>query len=195
LKYHFIILTITTFLTFSCNSLTKENYKKEAIELNNRAIELMVSNSDSALLLLNKATVIDETYYVAHNNKVNIYISNGDFDQAIHSAKKGVKAKPDLVEAVTILGMLYDYTGQTDKANEQYQKAIDLYNIQLTISEKDKKENRLNRAHSFLLLGNKAEGQKELQQLLIENPDDFTIEMLVDFDKDRYLNDLFGQKE
>jgi tetratricopeptide (TPR) repeat protein len=181
-------------LTLSCNSKTEENYDKEAIVLNNRATEIMISNPDSALILLNKATDIDETYYVAHINKVNIYISNGNLDQAINSAKKGVKAKPDLSEAVTFLGMLFDFTGQTDKADEQYQKAIELYDNRLKTSDKDKQANRLNRAQTLLLLGNVTEGQKEVQQLLIENPDDFTIQMLVDFNKDRYLNNLFRQK-
>jgi tetratricopeptide (TPR) repeat protein len=195
LEHNIIILTIATFLTVSCNSHSEKKYDKEVIELNNRAIELMISNPDSALIILDKATEIDETYYVAYSNKVNIYISNGNFDQAIHSAKKEVHAKPDLAEAVTMLGMLYDYTGQIDKAGEQYDKAIDLYNNRLTTSDKHKQANRLNRAHTLLLLGKGAEGQNEIQQLLKENPDDFAIQMLVDFDKDKYLNDLFGQRK
>src|SRR5690606_26569825 len=125
-----------------------------------------------------KATKIDDRYYVAHNNKVTIYISQGNLDQAINSAKKGVKAKPDLAEAVTMLGMLYDYTGQTDKAKEQYQKAIGLYDNRLKKSDKDKQANRLNRVHTLLLLGNETEGQREVKNLLKENPDDFTIQML-----------------
>ncbi len=195
MKYYIIILIVATFLIFSCISQTKTNYNQEAIELSNRAAEIMLSNPDSALILLNKATKIDKTYYVAHNNKVNIYIARDDFDQAINSAEQGVYAKPDFAEAVTMLGMLYDYTSQTDKAKEQYLRAIEIYDSRLAKSNKNKKANRVNRAQTLLLLSNNTEGQKEVYKLNKEYPNDFTIQMLVDFDKFKYLSDLFTQEK
>lgn len=190
-----IILTLLTLLTVSCNSQTHPDIDKEAIALNNQAIEIIHSDPDSALRLLDKATDIDKDYYVAYNNKVSVYCSKGDYDNAIKAAVQGLKVKPDLAEAVTMLGMLYDYTRQPDKAKEQYKKAIDLYDNRIATSDKDKQANRLNRAHALLLLGNETEGQKEVRELLKENPDDFTIQMLVDFNKNKYLNDLFEQKK
>lgn len=191
MRHIYIILTILTFLTVSCNSQTHSDSDNEAIELNNQAIKIINSDPDSALILLDKATNINKKNYVAYNNKVSVYCSKGDYENAIKAAKQGLKVKPDLAEAVTMLGMLYDYTGQPDKAKEQYQKAIDLYDNRISTSDKDKQANRLNKAHALLLIGNKTEGQKEVQELFKENPDDFTIQMLVDFEKNKYLNDLF----
>ena len=186
-----IILTLLTLLTVSCNSQTHNDFDKKAIALNNKAIEIMHSDPDSALRLLDKATNIDKNYYVAYNNKMSIYCSRGEYENAIKAAEQGLKVKPDLAESVTMLGMLYDYTGQPDKAKEHYQKAIDLYDNRIATSDKYKQANRLNRAHALLLVGKATEGQKEVRELLKENPDDFTIQMLVDFDKNKYLNDLF----
>lgn len=171
-----------------------KNYDQKAISLNNRATELIHKEPDSALTLLNKAIDIDETYHVAHMNKVNIYVSKGDFDQAIKSAEQGVNSKPELAESVTMLGMLYDYTGHRNKAQEQYSRALDIYNSRLKNSDQDKKENRVNKAHTLLLLDRTSEGKNEVDKLITEYPDDMTIQMLVDFEKDKYLNGLFGQE-
>jgi len=179
----------------SCSTQTDKNYDPKAISLNDQAIELIFNKPDSALILLNKAIEIDETYYVAYNNKVNIYISEGKLDQAIISAEKGVKHKPDLAESVSMLGMLYDYTGQTDKAKEQYQRALEIYNNRLENSEKNKRANRLHRAHILLLLERKSEGQSEVDKLIKEYPDFFATQIIVDFNKTKYLNDLFRQEE
>ena len=178
-------------MNVSCNSQTHSESHNEAIELNNQAIKIINSDPDSALILLDKATIIDKNNYVAYNNKVSVYCSKGDYENAIKAAEQGLKIKPDLAEAVTMLGMLYDFTGQPGKAKDQYQKAIDLYDNRISTSDKDKQANRLNKAHALLLLGNETEGQNEVRELLKENPDDFTIQMLVDFDKNKYLNDLF----
>ena len=184
---------MTILCSFSCNSQNKQSYDKKAIALNNRASELMNTKPDSALILLNQATEIDPDYYLAHNNKINLFISKGEFDKAIESAEKGVKAKPDLAEAITMLGMLYDYKEQPDKAKEQYAKALEIYNRRLENSDKDVFANKLNRAHTLLLLEKQEEGQKEIERLLQENPNDPTIQMLVEFDKKEYLDDLFRQ--
>jgi len=162
---------------------------------NNKAVELLINNPDSALLLLNKATEIDTTNYIAFNNKTSLYCSKGDYQNAIFSANQGIKAKPDLAESVTFLGMLYDYTGQFEKAKEQYQIAIEIYNQRITSAGKNEFANKLNRAHTILLLGDQKEGEREVQELLFENPDDSTIKMLIDFDKVKYLNEIFTKQE
>ena len=193
MKLFNILLTITLLCSFSCNSQNKQSYDEKAIALNNRASELIITKPDSALILLNQATEIDPDYYLAHNNKINLFISRGEFDKAIESAEKGVKAKPDLAESVTMLGMLYDYKGQTDKAREQYTKALEIYNRRLENSDKNEFDNKLNRALTLLLLEKLEEGQKEIERLLQEYPNDSKIQMLVDFDKQQYLNNLFRQ--
>ncbi len=194
MKHSNIILLISVLISFSCDSQNEQGYDKKAIALNNYATELMLNKPDSALLLLNEATEIDPDYYLAHNNKINLFITKGEIDKAIRSAEKSVELKPNIAEAVIMLGMLYDYNGNTDKAKEQYSKALDIFKKRLETSDKNKFENRLNRAYALLLLGEKKEGKTEIQKLLQENPNDYTIQILADFDKEQYLTDLFRQK-
>ena len=87
--------------------------------------------------------------------------------------------------------MLYDYTGQPVKAKEKYKKAIEIYDNRLAKSNKNKQANKYNRAHALLLNGNKIKGQKEVKELLKNKPDDFIIQLLVDFDKDKHLSNYF----
>jgi tetratricopeptide (TPR) repeat protein len=178
-------------LIVSCNSKTSETFDEEAVALNNQATEIMIVNPDSALILLDKAIEIDPNFSAAYSNMATIFCSKGDYENAIKSANLLTKVDPDLAEAVTFLGMLYDFTGQPDNARVQYQRAIELYNKRLSTTAKNKQANRFNRAHVLLLIGDQSTGGQEVQSLLHENPDDSTIQMLVDFDKDKHLSAIF----
>ena len=186
-----IILTLS--ILVSCNLQKDPSYDKEAIALNNQAVGLLFKYPDSALKLLDMATDIDQMYYVAYSNKITIYCYEGNYEKATVACEKAVLAKPDVAEGVTLLGMLYDYTGQQDKAKDQYQTAIELFDKRIRASEKDNYANRLNRTLVLLLLGLEIEGQKEVHVLLQENPEDWLVQMLVEFDKVEYLDEILNQ--
>ena len=95
------VIVFLTFLAVSCNSQSNSHYDKKATELNNRAVNMILDNPDSALILLDQATDIDSNYHVAYGNKVSVYLSQKDFENAIKSAEKGLIAKPDLAELAT----------------------------------------------------------------------------------------------
>lgn len=147
---------------------------------------------DSAITLLDRAIDLDRKNYVAYSNKAVIYCARKDFENAIKAIQQGLNIKPDLAEGVVMLGMLYDYTRKPGLAKAQYEKAIKLYDDRLALSDVNRKANRLNRAHALLLLGKEEEGQREVGLLLSENPTDAGIQMLVDFNKEKYLNDVLG---
>jgi tetratricopeptide (TPR) repeat protein len=192
----YLILALILILNVSCRD-KKPNYNPEAIELNNKACELMKNQmNDSALILLDKATSIDKTYYTAYGNKIEIYCQRKDYLKAIIEAENELKAKPDLAEAWTFTGLLYDWRGDTIKAKDYYQKSISLYDKR--ISNEDYKENlisnKLNRAVSLILLGNEKAGKDELKKLKELNPDEFNIDEFLKMSRQDYLRQSFDDK-
>ena len=184
-------LAVTILLVISCSSPTKSSFDKEAVVLNNRAVNIILTNPDSALILLDEATDIDSHYYVAYNNKVAIFCSKGNYSKAIEANTQALKAKPDLAEGFVFLGMLYDKTEQPDKAKEQYQKAIRLFYYHLSKSNEHEQAYRINKAIALLLMGQKTEGDKEVKNLLTEDSENIVLQRLTIFNKDKYLDEIF----
>ena len=172
-----------------------QDFDKTAIALNNQASELMVlgAYNDSALILLDKAIEIEPDYHVAYGNRANIFVQKRDFPKAIESMQKSVLAKPDLAEGVCMLAMLYDHVGQEKLATLNYRKAIEIYDARLESHDKLKLSNEMNRAWTFVLLGETEKGMKELKGLLIKNPGDMTLNMFVNLKKQEFLENMFGK--
>ncbi|MFA6463323.1 MAG: hypothetical protein WCT51_04780 [Candidatus Shapirobacteria bacterium] len=189
-----ITLSLIAIVAISCiGQEKKENYNSKAIEMNNKAVELMQKlKNDSALILFDKAIELDRTYYLPHANKVGIYINRNDFDKALLECEKSLDLKPDYAEGWALTGMLYDVKGENKKALEYYQKSIDLFDTK--ISDPDKKNNiksnRLNRAMSLVLIGQEKEGKQELSQLKSEYPDMKIIDEFLKWSKKDYLNQV-----
>src|SRR5437867_3737760 len=83
-----------------------------ATDLNNKAEELLNSNPDSALILLDSALKFDSENYILYFNKGHVYISKGEYLKTIGIYKKMLIRKPDFAQGVTFLGMLYEKTGR-----------------------------------------------------------------------------------
>lgn len=192
----YLILGLILILTVSCQD-KKPNYNPEAIELNNKACELMKNQmNDSALILLDKATLIDKSYYTAYGNKIEIYCQRKDYLKAIIELENQLKAKPDLAESWTLVGIIYDYQGDTIKAKNYYQESISLYDKR--ISNENNKENlisnKLNRAVSLILFGNENAGKDELKKLKELNPDKLNIDELLKMSRKDYLKQVINDK-
>lgn len=175
----------------SCADDKQMVYNQEAIKLNNRAVEIAYYNPDSALYLLDKATSIDPSYYLAYSNKVSSYCAIKDFENAIKACEKTVKLKPELAESLVMLGMLYDWTRQPEKAITCYQKAIEVFDARKPENEKLRQANKMSKAHVLLLLGDEVNAQKALEELKEADLDDFIMQMLLSFNKQEHLNGLF----
>jgi tetratricopeptide (TPR) repeat protein len=175
-----LLIVLMIILAYSCsNRQQKIRFNPKAIELDNKAADLMAKGSnDSALLLLDKALQIDSSYYPAYGLKASIYINNDLPDSAISQLEKEIKLKPDFAEAWTLAGMLYDRQGDALKAKEYYEKSITLYDKGIETPIKTGKNeltrsNRLNRAFNMILAGQKQKGRKEALQLKQEEPNNF----------------------
>lgn len=187
-----IVFILTCFIAVSGSAQTQNVYNPEAIKFNDKAVEFINNgNLDSALLFLEKATEIDSNYYLAYCNKSNIFIKKGEYKKAILELENAIEAKPDFAETVFYLGMLYDFTQSSEKANELYRKSIKLFDERLKKHNLDQVGNRSNRAVAMILLGNVSEGNDELKKLIDKYPENIIIQKFLNFDKEKYFYELF----
>lgn len=183
-------------LITSCNSQEKtSSFNPDAIELNNVAVDLMLSGEyDSALIIFDKAIELDNSYYLPHSSKSNIYISRKEFEKALNESEIVLKKQPDLAEGWVFSGMLYDRKGDSLTAMKYYHNSIEIFTNRLSNPEKQNMifANKLNRAFSYILIGQIDKGKKELNALKNEEPENFMIDHLLNTSKEQYLNQLFG---
>jgi tetratricopeptide (TPR) repeat protein len=137
-KSFFQLLIYTCLILTYCNCQEKKtSYDPQAIRLNNKAVEFIKAQSfDSALIYLDKAIEIDTTYYAAYGNKCSVYCSLKDYKNALLATQKEIEVKPDLAEARTFGGMLYDRLGDTLMALVYYKKSVELFDQRIMNSEK-----------------------------------------------------------
>lgn len=196
--FKFLTLSVILLLLISCSEQKKHEsqgpYDPKAIELNNRAVKLInLYKNDSALLLLDQAIDIDQSYYMPHSNKVTIYVSQADYKKAHRESELAIEKRPDLAEGWMMSGLLNEKLGDTIKAQQYYQKSIDLFEAR--ISDPKKKDqivaNKLSRALSLILVGKEEEGKEELNKLKQENPDNFMIDQFLKINRKEFINKFF----
>ncbi len=169
-------------------------YDPEAVKLNNRGVRLMEQyKNDSALIFFDKAIDTDETYYLPHSNKVNLYMSQRDYKMAMKESELAVEKKPDLAEGWTMAGMLRDKLGDSITANKYYQKSIELFEKRIADSTQREKivPNRIFYAISLILSGKKEEGKEELLKLKEEKPNSQMIEELQNINRKDFIDKFF----
>ena len=193
-----ITINLILILFISCSGQDKkESYNPKAIDLNNKAVQLMQRfENDSALILFDKAIEIDNNYYLPHSNKCGIYIGRKQFDKALQESEMVIKKKPDLAEGWTFAGMLYDKQGDTLTAKKYYKKSIEIFDDRIKNPEKKDQltANRLNSAFSLILLGQEAKGKDELRKLKVENPDNLMIDEFLKISKQDYIRQIFDNE-
>jgi tetratricopeptide (TPR) repeat protein len=99
----FLVLFIFTALTYS-----QTQYWKDSVTLYEHSL---------------KAT--------GDNWKVNMDLAQtllrqGRFDESIRRAEESVKLKPDCLDAINVLGVVYYYAGKTDQAVAQFNRALQI---------------------------------------------------------------------
>jgi tetratricopeptide (TPR) repeat protein len=189
-----IALSLIAIVAFSCiKHEKKESYNSKAVEMNNKAVELLQeSHHDSALILFDKAIELDKTYYLPHAHKVRIYLDKNDVEKALAECETSIKLKPDYAEGYLLAGVLYDLKGETKNALKNYLKSIELYDLKIS-DPKEKnniQSNRLNKAVALVLTGEEKEGRQELSELKSEYPDLKIIVEFLKLSKEDYLHQL-----
>ena len=194
-----LIISLIAFIVVlhSCKGQTKKlDYNPKAIEFNDKAVQLMLKKDfDGALVLYDKAIALDESYYIPHSNKINIYVSRKKFDKAILESEMVIKKKPDLAEGWVFTGMLYDKQGNTEKAKKYYEKSVEIFNDRIANPDKINmiSTNRLNRAFSYVLLGQEEKGKAEMTLLKKKEPKNTIIDIFLNTSKEDYINQIFGE--
>jgi tetratricopeptide (TPR) repeat protein len=185
-------------MLYSCSEeKVNQKYNPKAIELNNKGVEYIFhSEQDSALILLNKAIELDDTYYLPHSNKVTIFIDRGEIEKALYESEMVVKKKPDLAEGWTFAGIINEKVGNNQKAKEYFQKSINLYNdrIKNPKSKDNINSNKLNRALSLKLIGRTFEANSEIQKLIKEDPENSMYKELLEISGSEYLNSVIKER-
>lgn len=190
-----IFLSLMGIFIWSCSQPGKKDiYNPQAIELNNKAVKLLQNgNYDSALVLFDQAIALDSTYYVAHTNKVGIFMVKKEPRKALAEIETAIKLKPDAAGGWELAGMFHDGMGDSIAAQSCYKKSIELIDQQISKSENAKQTFafRENRSVLLILLGQEMEGKEELHRLKIENPDNPVIDELLKRSKQDFINEAF----
>lgn len=193
-----VVYTLTfSFLVACSGGDKKREYHPQAIELNDQAVELMQRHEyDSAVMLLDQAIALDANYELPHSNKLGIYIRNQRWDKALEESEQYVQKKPDAAEGCTMAGMLHESLGDTATAKQYYTKSIALFDERINNPEKKDqiRENKLNRAFSFLLLGQEAKAKEEMEKLKAAFPDDQIIEEFLRMNKEDFMKQMLGRE-
>jgi tetratricopeptide (TPR) repeat protein len=194
------LLSFLFLLLHSCGEekeIINKEYNPKAVDLNNKAVEnILHFKADSALILLDKAIELDETYYLPHSNKVKIYIDRGEIEKALYESEMVIKKKPDLAEGWTFAGMIHEKVGNNQKAKKYYQKSINIYDDRIKSPKKrdDINSNKVNRALSLKLLGRNSEANSEIKKLINEDPKNSMYKELLEISGSEYLNSIIQDK-
>lgn len=170
IKFFLILLLI------GCNNSKKNkqvDYKPShaVIDLNDTAVsiygEQLHKDIKNILLLrkalsyLNKAIALDSLYVYSYLNKISIYKHLEMYDSA--AAQYTIVSRIDSKKPEYILGegILSERIGDSNKANEKYLAALELYNNLIKEKPKDI-DLKINRVFAYLLLQGKEEAISHL---------------------------------
>ncbi len=188
---------IAAVLVFSCSKEMPEHskkeknaYKPEATALNDKAFELIKkSQLDDALLLYDQAIKTDETYYLPHLNKAEIYLDRNEYDAALYELEMAVQKKSNLAEALFLAGILYEKKGKIEKAAALYGECIRIYDDRIN-ADTGNDSDKINRALTKKFL-NDASYIDDLNA--INNTGSFsdTIAMIKNLTKEELMEEFF----
>ena len=168
---------IATFLLialYSCGQkLVKHEVDPVAVELNNKAMTLIsfIDNPDSskkAILLLDKATSTDSTYFLGHYNKLIFYNQLKQFDKSISTVNKLIQLRPSAHDLYLTGGILYERTGDSISAIPYFDKSLTICNDVLDTMSTQNREYEIlvgNKAINLIMLGDTKKANDILKNL------------------------------
>ena len=148
----------------------KQTYSQQAIDLNDKAVELSTIDQNEAARLYDKALEIDPGYYVAYSNKATLLIGQKNFVDAISCFERLSNLQPQMAESYLGWAYCLHSTGDESEARRRLRFAIAAYNERL--KEKPGDPNILiNRAMAAYLSGEIELARSEIELVLESNPD------------------------
>lgn len=200
MKYSILLVLAASFF-FACNQTEQGNgYHPDAEALQIEALKVYHRKPDSAISLLDKATQMDPSFYMSYNTKAMVLSTKEEYPKAIAELYKSLSWKADQPEVYLQLGMLNDQINMAEKAGDNYEKAIALYDTRLAESGEYEVQDRANRAIAIVMNGEFEKGNKILEGLMEKHPEDAFLKKLsrilenkpdsVNADKEFYLERL-----
>ncbi len=156
---------------------TEYSPKPEAIELNNKALEITMLQRDdsikvdSAILLLDKATALDSLYFFGYSNKIQFLMIKQDFPRMLETNKRIRELRPNQPNWTIQRALILELSGEIEQANTEYKKGINEYERILDSEENLSWEFELEFAQSLVMANNYDKAQKIIKRLKKENPD------------------------
>ncbi|MDP7268912.1 MAG: tetratricopeptide repeat protein [Pirellulales bacterium] len=148
----------------------KQTHSQEAIDLNDKAVELLTIDQNEAARLYDKALEIDPGYYVAYSNKANLLIGQKNYVDAISCFERLSNLQPQMAESYVGWAYCLHSTGEESEARRRLRFAIAAYNERL--KEKPSDSNILiNRALAAYLSGENELARSEIERVLKSHPD------------------------
>jgi tetratricopeptide (TPR) repeat protein len=186
------ISIIFTFIVLSsCGHVStdkKTTIDPDARALNDSAVALHMTfnkeNTMKAIELLDKATKIDPGYFLAHWNK---YVFQNELnmkEQAFETLKTLELLTPENPELKMASGVFHENIGDSSTAFQKYQRANSIYESNLdTLAKNGIQYSMLqsNRAINLILLGRESQGKEILNDLLQNESDEATKELIKEF--------------
>lgn len=150
-----------------CGSCARSGPNPKAKALNNQAIEyLKTGNTDASLRLLTQAIAIDPTYYLAYANRMNLYVSRGDYNSALSDATMLAAIKPQDPFGLLYRGLIEGHLGKADSATKSYKAVERLYaQGEKKVSSRSRIQYLLNYATVLKLLGDKSRFQIVINEI------------------------------
>ncbi len=120
-------------------TVQEKKYVQEAIDLNTKAVQLLMrnlGNKDSlnqALTWLNEALALDSTYLNAYGSKVHVLQGLSRYDEVPATMDEAIKQIPDYHGFTFMKGVMLEADGRKEEAAELYKKALELCESQMKV--------------------------------------------------------------
>lgn len=194
---YYIVLILFAFISACSEDCSRDSFNEEAIRLNNKGLKFhLMTQFDSAIVYYNQAIEVDPCYYLPHSNLAGVYNAKKDYDNALKQVNLAVEKKPDLSEGWMLSGMLHSLNGHSEKADNSYQKSINLYEQKLislaSSSLNDANQVKFNLAIVYILSGKESIGRDHLLDLAKENPNSAKYKKAIKYDKDDWMESILG---
>lgn len=185
-----ITLFLLIILINSCTKRDERTYDRQAVELNNKALELVNQDQlDSALLVYDQSIKTDKTDYFPHIGKSIIYMRKKDWNKAFEETQQAIKKNSDYAEGYQALGLIADAKGDSIEAKEYYNKAIKKFDERIKSSNDSNalRSNRFNKITTLILLNETQKAENEIEEFKRANPNDGLLESINTLSRDSIL--------
>jgi tetratricopeptide (TPR) repeat protein len=189
------ILFLLMIVVILCRA-QQSTFNLKAIELNNKAVNLIAKSFgddtplNNALLILDQAIKIDSSYYVAYQSKATVLCKLKKYESAIKTLDKVIQLHKNVAEVFSTQGFILEKIGRKKEAIAKYKSASNEYD-RLIKKYPNKVEYQINKAFLLVFIDNKETAQKSIKEIIKKYPENKNAKailfMLNSFDRKQYI--------